>query len=310
MIEDILPLVLAFVSLFAFILGGHVRNVVHMVWPFQDPVSMLLWILCALPFVLDHYGYRIFNPYDMWYIAFVVAFVLCYCVAYFRGEFNMVYIDTHTIVSEDDPDGAQDTDYYVYYWNKDGQMCLQEQTIRAALKSLCGIHCPLRLDIGQIRRARRQTVHFLGLPKKTIQSIDMVEKNVTESIVQKGPFKFKVRSYAFTPSPGCIDTTADWLVSAAKQQVLVKELVKKECKILDDALTVNTVGYQRAADLLTELINDRTPSAEIYNELAARLMPEVDQQSTRLARKLADGEDAQAQAPKKNLFKRKKEAEE
>lgn len=310
MLEDILPLVLAFVSLFAFILGGHVRSVVHMVWPFQDPVSMMLWILCALPFILDYYGHRLFDPYDMWYIAFVVAFVLCYCVAYFRGEFNMVYIDTHTIISEDDPDGAQDTDYYVYYWNKEGQMCLQEQTIRAAIKSLCGIHCPLRLDIGQIRRARRQTVHFLGLPKKTIQSIDMVEKTVTESIVKKGPFKFKVRSYAFTPSPGCIDTTADWLVSAAKQQVLVKELVKKECTILDNAITVHTVGYQRAADLLTELINDRTPSAEIYNELAARLMPEVDEQSTRLARKLADKEDAQAQAPKKTLLKRKKGGDE
>ncbi len=306
MIEDILPLILAFVSLAAFMLGGHIRSIVHMVWPFQDPVSMTFWSLCALPYILDCYGYRLFDPYGIWYTSFVVAFVLCYCVAYFRGEFNMVYIDTHTIISDDDPDGAQDTDYYVYYWNKDGQMCLQEQTVRAALKSLCGIHCPLKLDIGQIRRARRQTVHFLGLPRKSINAIDMVEKNVTEGIVKKGPFKFKVRSYVFTPAPACIDTTADWLVSAAKQRTLVNQLVRCEGEILDAKLVSQQIEYTKCADLLTELLHDRTIGAEIYNEIMARLEPKVDVESTRMARRLAEEEDQQAQMPKRRLFRRRR----
>lgn len=271
---------------------------------------MTLWFLCALPFVLDHYGYRLFDPYGTWYISFVVAFVLCYCVAYFRGEFNMIYIDTHTIISDDDPDGAQDADYYVYYWNKDGQMCLQEQTVRAALKSLCGIHCPLKLDIGQIRRARRLTVHFLGLPKKTIRAIDMVEKKVTEGVVKKGFLKFKVRSYVFTPAPACIDTTTDWLVSAAKQRTLVNQLVRCEAEILNHALTVPEIEYGHSGDLLTELLHDRTPDAEIYNEIMARLKPEVDEESTRMARRLAEEEDEQAQRPRKLSIRKRKGADE
>ncbi len=310
MLEDILPLVLAFVSLFAFILGGYIRSKVHMVWPFQDPVSMTLWTLCALPFILDHYGYRLFDPYGMWYISFVVAFVLCYCVAYFRGEFYMVYINAHTIISEDDPYGAQDADYYVYYWNRDGQMCLQEQTIRAALKSLCGIHCPLKLDIGQIRRARRLTVHFLGLPRKTIQAVDMVEKKVTEGVVKKGPFKFKVRSYSFTPAPACIDTTASWLVSAAEQRKLVNNLVQCEAQILTNALTIPDIEYAHSSDLLTELIKDRTPDAEVYAQIMDRLKPEVDEDSTRMARRLAEEEDGQSQKPKRKILKRKRETDE
>lgn len=307
MIEDILPLLLAFVSLFAFILGGHIRSIVHMVWPFQDPVSMTFWFLCTLPYILDYYGYGLFDPYGIWYTSFVVAFVLCYCVAYFRGEFNMVYIDTHTIISEDDPDGAQDTDYYVYYWNKDGQMCLQEQTIRAALKSLCGIHCPLKLDIGQIRRARRQTVHFLGLPRKTIRSIDMVEKTVTEDIVRKGPFRFKVRSYVFTPAPACIDTTADWLVSAAKQRTLVNQLVRCTAEILESKLTAQEIQYKSGGDLLVELLHDRTIGAEVYDEIKSRLKPEgEEQETTGMVRRLAEREDEQAQMPKRRLFRRRR----
>lgn len=274
-IETILPILLAFVSLAAFELGTRVRSHIHVVMPYRDPVTFLLVLLCLSPLIADHYGYRIIDPGNIWYLAFALAFLSCYSLAYIRGELDLVYVNVHTIVSERFPGGAQEVKPIVYYWDRDGNQCIQEQTVKEILKSVVlGIRCPLRLDVGLVKRTRPIFVQKILWPKISVEAIDVVEEVITESEVKKGPFTFKVRSYTYTPAPSCIDSTQRWLVSAYNQEQLTKELTRKDAQLLESKLSAQSQYYAKSADLLVEMINDRTPGSEIYQEMMERLAPE------------------------------------
>lgn len=153
-VETVLPFLLAFTSLAAFEIGKRVRAHIHVVLPHRDPVTLIIIIVCVLPYILDCYGYHVIDPTDHWYLAFVFGFLSCYVVAYIGGEFDLVYVNVHTIISDRFPNGAQEVRPVVYYWDSTGQMCIQEQSYKEVLKSLLGIRCTLRLDIGMVQRTR------------------------------------------------------------------------------------------------------------------------------------------------------------
>lgn len=275
MMETILPIGIAFVSFGAFYLGGYVRDHVHVVLPYKDPATLFLFALCFLPAVISLTEYKVIEPDNIWYIAFLIAFISCYSLAYIKGELDMVYVNVHTIISDRFPAGAQEVGYVVYYWDKEGNQCMQEQTFKEILKTVIfGIRSPLRLDVGMVRRARPLIVDKLMYPRIEVEAIDVVEKRVTESIVKRWIFRFRVRSYVYTPAPSCIDTTQQWLVSAYNQENLTKELTRKEAQLLETKTTAMSSFYARSADLLVEMINDRTPGAEVYQDVIERLAPE------------------------------------
>lgn len=280
--ESILPFLLAFVSLGAFELGTRVRDRVHVVMPYKDPVTLLLFCLCLSPAVLSYFGHTVIDPANVWYVAFVIAFLSCYSLAYMRGELDMVYVNVHTIISDRFPGGAQEIKPVVFYWDKDGKQCLQEQSFKEILKTVIfGIRSPLRLDTGMIRRTRPVFVQKVLFPKVSVNAIDVVEEKVTVVEVKKWIFRFKTRSYVYTPAPSCIDNTQQWLVSAYNQENLTRELTRKEAQLLETKISAMSSFYARSADLLVEMINDRTPGSEIYEDVIHRLAPEPDEMTIR-----------------------------
>lgn len=275
MIETILPVLLAFVSLGAFELGTRVRERVHVVMPYKDPVTLFLFSICLSPAIALWFGYPFMDIGNVWYLSFVIAFLSCYSLAYIRGELDMVYVNVHTIISERFPGGAQDIKPVVFYWDKDGRQCIQEQSFKEILKTVfLGIRSPLRLDTGMIRRTRPVFVQKVLYPRVAVDAIDVVEENIVESEVKKWIFRFKVRSYTYTPAPSCIDNTQQWLVSAYNQENLTRELTRKEAQLLETKTSAMSSFYARSADLLVEMINDRTPGSEVYEDVINRLAPE------------------------------------
>ena len=106
-----------------------------------------------------------------------------------------------------------------------------------------------------------------------VDAVDLVEEKIEETEVKKWIFTFKVRSYSYTPAPSCIDSTQQWLVSAYNQENLTKELTRKEAQLLESKTSAMSTYYAKSADLLVEMISDRTPGSEIYQEVAERLAP-------------------------------------
>ncbi len=51
MIDTILPFLLAFASLGAFELGRRVRDVIHVILPYKDPITLLIFALCLSPVI-------------------------------------------------------------------------------------------------------------------------------------------------------------------------------------------------------------------------------------------------------------------
>ena len=307
MLESFLPFAIAFVSLGAFELGTRVRERVHVIMPYKDPVTILLFLIALSPVILSGLGHEIIDPGNVWYLSFVVASLGCYSLAYIRGELDLVYVNVHTIISERFPAGAQEIRPLVYYWDKKGNQCIQEQGFKEILKSVfLGIRSPLRLDIGLIKRTRPIRIRTVLLPLISLDPIDVVEEKIEENVIKKWIFPFKVRSYSYTSAPSCIDTTQQWLVSAYNQDQLTKELTRKEAQLLESKTSAMSTFYAKSADLLVEMISDRTPGAEIYNDVAERLSPhdERQQRPPRI-------EEDQQPLKRKGIFrKRAKEVEE
>ena len=106
-----------------------------------------------------------------------------------------------------------------------------------------------------------------------VDAVDLVEEKIEETEVKKWIFTFKVRSYSYTPAPSCIDSTQQWLVSAYNQENLTRELTRKEAQLLESRTSAMSSFYAKSADLLVEMISDRTPGADIYQDVIERLAP-------------------------------------
>ena len=273
MLEAILPVLLAFVSLGAFELGTRVRDRVHVILPYKDPLT-LLFVLIVLSPVIGHLSGHPFIELRVWYAAFAIAFLSCYSLAYIRGDLGLVYVNVHTIISERFPAGAQEVKPVVWYEDRDGRMCLQEQSFKEIIKSVfLGIRSPLRLDVRSIQRERYLSVQKVLFPKVELSPIDVVEEKIEEAYVKKWFLTFKVRSYSYTPAPPCIDSTQRWLATGYNYDYMVKENTRKEAEILDAKIGARSQFIGRSGDLFTEMIGDRTPGAEIITRVAERLEP-------------------------------------
>lgn len=277
MIESILPFVVAFISLGAFELGGRVRSRVHVLMPWKDPVTLSLFMVALSPFILSRFGVDWIDPFNTWYLASALAFILCYSVAYIRGEFDMIYVNTHTIISEKYPGGAQEIRPIIYYYGyEDGRLYCQEQSMKEILKTVIfGIRSPLEFPMGQIQRTRPLVMKTVFFPLISVDAVDVVDEQIEEEIVVKLRFlKFKVRSYRYTPAPSCVDATQSWLVSAYNQDNLTRELTRKEAQLLESKVTAQSQFYAKSADLLVEMINDRTPGSDVYQSVINRFAPD------------------------------------
>ena len=282
MLESVLPIILAFVSLGAFELGSRVREHIHVVMPYRDPVTILFFILALSPVIsMYFFDFIIIDPSNIWYIAFVVSFLSCYSLAYIRGDLDMVYVNVHTIASERFPAGALDIKPVVYYWDGSGNMCCQEQSIKEIFKTVfLGIRSPLRLDIGMVKRTTPVFVQKVLYPKVSLEAIDVIEEKITETTVMRWFIPFRVRSYSYTPAPSCIMNVMQWLTTSQNQKELIADYSRLEAQLLETKLSSQSQFYGRSADLLVEMVNDRTVGAEVYHDVMDRLSPKEGEDDT------------------------------
>ena len=282
MLESVLPIALAFVSLGAFELGSRVREHIHVVMPYRDPVTIMFFLIALSPVISKYlFDFIIVEPADIWYIAFVVSFLSCYSLAYLRGDLDMVYVNVHTIVSERFPSGALDIKPVVYYWDRNGNQCCQEQTLKEIFKTVfLGIRSPLRLDIGIVKRTTPVFVQKILYPKVSLEAIDVIEEKITETVVRKFFIPFRVRSYSYTPAPSCIMNVMQWLTTSQNQKELIADYSRLEAQLLETKLSSQSQFYGRSADLLVEMVNDRTVGAEVYNDVMDRLSPKEGEDDT------------------------------
>ncbi|MBE6526318.1 MAG: hypothetical protein E7Z63_00900 [Thermoplasmata archaeon] len=307
-VDIALPLGLAFISLVAFELGARVREHVHVLVPWKDPVTMLFVLAFLSPVWIQWLGVSTpIDPGNIWYICYLVGFIGPYCLAYIRGEFSLIYVNVHTIISDRFPNGAQEIRPLVYYYGPDGRTYVQEQSMVAILKTVIfGVRSPLRFPIGQIQRTTPIFVQKVLLPLISVDVVDVVEEKIAEEEVQRGPFTFKTRSYTYTPAPSCIDSTQKWLVSAYNQKSMAHELTRKEAQLLESKTTAITNLYGKSADLLVEMIADRTPGADVYRDIIDRLKPEDEPPVKKLRMPKGTG----PKAKHKSIFRRSPKSEE
>lgn len=308
-VEVILPFFIVVTSLAAFMLGGTVRAHVHVLDPFHDPATMTIFTLAMIPGVLSFTPYALFSYDTIYYWAFLAGFILCYSLAYVKGEVDMVYVNVHTIISDEYPDGAEDIDYVVYYWDdRDGRQYMQEQSMKEILKTvLFGIKSPLKLDVGLIKHSRHLSVKKFMYPAIELDFIDLAEKRIDVTEVKKGPFTFKVRSYTYVPAPSCISPTETWLVSAHNQDVMKSQLSRKEAELLETKRELNSSLYGRVADLLVDVLYDKTPGAEVFDSITKRLEPE---ETYKIDFDEGRELDLRSEGERKSFFRRRRQSKE
>jgi len=274
--DMVMPFLLAFMSLAAFQLGSMIRQRVHVIVPLKDPVTLMLFLAAFSPAIAAYFGFVLFDVTNVWYLAFLLAFVLCYSLSYMKGEFGLIYVNVHTIISEQWPDGVQEIDPIVYYYgNDDGALYLQEQSFKEILKTvILGIRSPLDFPMGQMQRTKPIVIHKIFFPEIRVDAADVVMKEVEEEeVVKLKFFKFKVRSYKYTPAPSCLASPTSYIVSAWNQKNQQAEIVRLNSQLFETKVTSQSQFYAGAGDLLIELVNDRTPGADVYQEIARELDP-------------------------------------
>ena len=204
------PFIAITLTMTGYFLGGRVRGITHMAIPFKEPISMLLALLSATPYIVQYYYpmYCIFDAYGIGYYSSLAGFWTGYIVGYARNQVDMIYVAVHKIVEMD-----QDIHYLVRYVNKQGQTCWQPQSFWGCCKTVFfGIHNPLQLT-GNIYRTRHVSIRKIVM-RIEADAVDVAGLEFNEGVVKKGPFKFKIVSRKYVPSPNVTDVPYNFIVNA------------------------------------------------------------------------------------------------
>lgn len=278
-LEPILPFALVFISILSFQLGGFVRERVHVLLPWKDPVTIMLMVCALWPVIASAIGrpdIGLVDPGNRWYLAALAGFAVCYCLAYIKTEFSTEYIDIHTIRSESMPYGGDEIKNIVYYRNfNDGKLYLQEQTFKEILKTMIfKVRSPLNFPLGQIQRRRDVYVSKVLLPRIYISVVDVAVETVTEDEVKVGPFTFTRRSYKYDPEPSCMANCTAWLANAMSLQIAQVELIRKETELIIMQAKNQTETIANGVNLVKGLIDASDISQETIRETIEDLSPE------------------------------------
>ena len=88
--------------------------------------------------------------------------------------------------------------------------------------------------------------------------------------------------------------------------MVTRELTRKEAQLLETKTSAMSSFYARSADLLVEMINDRTPGSEVYEDVINRLAPEPED---RVIRTKDEPADLPVKPKRKGILKKNKEQE-
>ena len=259
-LETILPFGLAFLSILSFQLGNGVRKRVHVTLPWKDPVTLLLMAMAFSPVIGDLCGRHILDTGNIWYLASLLSFLSCYSIAYLRGEFDLINIGVWR-------EGNLTGKPIVYYYGPDGNMYLQEQSFKEILKTVIfGIRSPLEFP-ADVQRTATIDIQKVLYPRVCVDTVFVIDEEITESTVKKWIFSFKVRSYRYDVAPQCVNPETVWMIDKTNNKILMKELNRHQAALFDAKQEAMSGMIAMTTDMVANLLGDQTPESDIYSEL-------------------------------------------
>lgn len=275
--EALLIFAVPFVSYVGFNLGCAVRERVHVLLPWKDPVTLILFTVALWPGIATLFGREdiaIIDAGSLWYIATVLWFMVFYTTGYLKTDFSCEYIDIHTIRSDAMPYGGDEVKMLVYY-RHDGALYMQEQSFRSILKTLIfRVRSPLVFPLGQIQRRRDVYVSKVLLPTIYVSVVDVAVETITEDEVKVGPFKFTRRSYKYDPEPSCMANCTAWLADAIALQTSKVQLIRQETELILLRAQNQTETIANGVNLVKGLIEASDISQETVRETIEDLTPD------------------------------------
>lgn len=262
---EVADMILAFVGM-GVILGGYffgrkIRDYIHVMIPFKDPLSLGLVLLALIPMILNniHPEWNI-DPGNPWIVVITMAFFVGYIIGYISITDDIIYVAVHQIVER-----TQDIEPIVRYQNSNGQTCWQPQGMWSIFKTVAlGIHNPLQLS-GSIYRTRHVRMKKIFLELE-VDSVDLAGIEEEESYVEKWGFKFKVVSRKYIPSPNCTDSPYDWIVRATEYEDIFTKYAELQVQAAESEASIKTAQIKGGAAMLNAL-SGKEPSSVYMEEL-------------------------------------------
>ena len=292
------PFLIVAFSILGLFVGGWAKKKSQMIVPFNDPLSMALFILImfifAAPSVCPEYAY--IDPYDLNQAACIIGFSVTYIYGYAKGELLYVYVSAHDVWRL-----KQDIRPIAYYWNSQNQLCWQPQSFVWVMKRiLFNIDCPMDFDVGSITR-RREVIFKGKYVKLNAYVVDTAKMTITPKYVKKWILRHKVLECHFDPSPLNTYDEYDFYLNGSIADEYVRNYQTLKLNNLNGLAGMRKAEIIGSVDLVSALAS-MTPDAElmemINKDIKARNVTDDDIEEAREA----TGED------KESLFRMKGKA--
>lgn len=281
-------------TLAGYFIGRRVRDMTHIYLPLKEPVTWILAILSASPWIF----HMDLSGLDNLPVSALAGFWTGYFVGYISNQVDLMYVAINLISSNEET-----ADSLVVYRNSQGQLCWQPQSFWGACRvALFHVDNPLELN-ANIQRKRKLSVHKELMPKIVIHVVDLAQLEVHTAeeyaqqgvpreknplMVKKGPFWFKLESRKYTPSPIDILPPGAYWANATGVDELTQEVARFHMQTAENQILLEKMAMEQAMKLLNALITD-SPSKEFVEELGAKLR-DIDSQKKREIREFVEEE--------------------
>ena len=262
-------------TLGGYFIGRRVRDMTHIYLPLKEPVTWILIIISAMPWLLK----MDMTELDTLPVSAMAGFWTGYFVGYISNQVDLIYVAVNLIASNE-----ENADSLVTYRNSQGELCWQPQTFWGACRVVFfHVHNPLSLS-ANIQRTRKLRVHKELMPKIQVNVVDVAQleihnaeeyarqgipKEKNPMMVKRGPFYFAIESRVYTPSPIDILPPGAYWANATGVDELTTEVARYQMQTAENQILLEKMAMDQAMKLLNALITD-SPSKEFVEELGAK----------------------------------------
>ncbi len=252
--------------------GSFIRDRAHVMVPFNDPVSLMLFGIALIPLFVD------VGLNHWWYWIPIGGFFVGYFKGYIENRSDIVYVAVHDLVRQD-----QDVYPIVRYTAPDGRMCWQPQSLSKVFRSMfLGIHCPLQMM--PVRNPRHVRVRNICV-RAEANAYDMAHMESTVTTVTKWRFHFKVESRKYVSAPHNMDSPYDWIANATGYEQLFLEYSKAQTESIERQVNLD-VAALKGAKMVMEAMGAKTPSREMMDELGIDLEAALNRNIAKMKREI------------------------
>ncbi len=300
-IDAVMPFAISLLTLGSFFLGKKVRSYGNVIYPWMDPISVLLTLAVLLPWYRENVpflaGFSFIDPDSIWVQATALGIACGYFIGYILNQPNIVYVGVHNI-----PNKTQEVYPIVYYYRdeEDGtHMYIQPQSFPAVIKTMVfGIRYPLDLPLNLIQRKRHVSIRKIMI-RADADEIDLAGHEVTHHKVKRGPFTFTFESHKYIATPYAMDAPYDWILNASKYDELFTRFNEMQVESMESKSELQMASVKGAGDILKAL-GRKVPNTMFLDELDVNLSRSMERERQK-NRKKANQESTEAQAEQEEM---------